>query len=134
MPRHFALWIVPAVLLVSSAASADAAAATGVEGVGVGHCGMDGKDVFVLLRFQWDGDRVAGLAYSPTLGVRTPISDAEADGNRLALSFGTSQGTVRLSCEVHGEVVEGTSEYGRSKGTCRFRRRQPMDAAAFDAI
>src|SRR5262249_11200724 len=100
----------------------------------VGPCQLDGKDAFVLLRLQRNAGRATGLAYSPPLGMRTPVSDVEVDGNRLALSFQTPEGTVRLTCDIRGDKLEGTAEYRGSKGGCAFRRRQPMDAASFDAF
>src|SRR5262245_45399974 len=134
MPRQAAFAILTGLLLSGDAAEADRPVPSVPSGVWVGRCGVEGKDVFVLLRLQPDGGRVTGLAFSPALGVSRPVSKVEGDGGRLALSFATSHGTVRLSCEVSGDAIEGTAECRGSKGTCGFRRRQPMDAAALDAI
>src|SRR5262249_20900229 len=107
MPRESAFMVLTVVVLLCQAARAAGPAATGPEGIWVGRCQLDGRDAFVLLRLQRDAGRATGLAYSPPLGMRTPVSDVEADGSRLALSFQTPEGTVRLSCDIRGDQLEG---------------------------
>jgi pimeloyl-ACP methyl ester carboxylesterase len=101
----------------------------------VGSCRIDGRDVFVRLHLRDAAGRTTGFAFSRPLGIRNaPLADVQTDADQLAGSFQIPHGTVRLSCTIRDDKLVGTAEFGGESGACSFRRRQDMDAAAFDAF
>src|SRR5262249_11705471 len=111
------------------------APASGFEGIWVGRCRIAGAEMFVLLRLRDDASGIKGTAFSRVLGVRNAgVSDVQTDGNRVALSFATVEGTVHLSCELREDALEGTAECHTSKGPCAFRRLHEMPGAALKAF
>jgi dienelactone hydrolase len=116
------------------AARPDQPATSGLAGIWVGRCRVDGKDVFVLLRLKRDGGHTTALVHSPALGIQRAEAEVQDDGGPLAFSFQAPSGTVRLTCALRDEELVGTAESGRLTGPCAFRRRHEMDAAAFAAL
>ncbi len=108
--------------------------AAGPEGTWIGRCRLGGKDAFLLLSLQRNAGRTTGLAFSRPLGIRSAVSDVEADANPIALSFAAPDGTVRLSLALRDDRLEGTAEYRGTRGDCAFRRRHPVDPATLDAF
>jgi hypothetical protein len=120
------------VLLASYPTSGRAAS---FEGIWVGRCRIADADVFVRLRLRNASDGIRGDAFSRLLGIRgAAVSDGRADGNQVALAFPTPEGTVRLSCTLGEDALEGTAEYRGASGPCAFRRRYEMGQATFDAF
>jgi dienelactone hydrolase len=120
--------------LSCQAAQAEAPPTSGLEGFWVGRCQIDGKDTFLLLRLKHEAGRTTALVQSFALGLVTTVSDVQADGGRVALSFQAPQGTVRLTCDLREEHLVGTAEYNASSGPCALRRAYKMDAATFDTF
>jgi hypothetical protein len=134
-PMVRASYVMIVLLLLEPTARADGPAATEAYGLWVGKCHVGGQDVFVRLQLQDEGGRMGGTAFSRQLRIRiAPVSGAAAGAGRLALSFDTPGGAVRLSCELRGDRLEGTVERGGATGACAFRRQRAMDAVAFDAF
>jgi dienelactone hydrolase len=106
------------------------------EGDWLGRCRIDGKDEFLRLRLEFASGRLGGFAASRSLAMRqTPLRELEFTDGRLALSFRSPRGRVRLSCAIDGDELKGNAQLpGQSTGECSLRRRKPVDLAAFDKL
>ncbi len=133
-PSIFASALV-GVLFIQSEATATEAAGTSPEGVWVGSCDIDHQAVFLRVRLLRGSGRVTGAAQVRSLGVRAaPLEQMHAEDNRLAFSFQTPSGPVRLQGQLTGTLISGTVEFGESRGRFLLRRRYDMDAATFDSL
>src|SRR5262249_23317213 len=114
----------------SQAARPDQPATSGLAGIWVGRCRVDGKEVFVLMRLKRDAGHATALVHSPALGIRSTEAEVQDDGERIAFSFQAPRGTVRLTGAIRGGELVGTADCEGLTGPCAFRRRHEMDAAA----
>jgi len=121
-------------VIFCQAVMADEPMSSSINGVWVGRCRIDAKDVFVLLRLKGDAGKATALAQSPALGVQGSASDVHVDGERLALSLQAPKGPVRLICEIRDGELVGSVECEGSTGPCAFRRRHEMEPATFKQI
>src|SRR5262249_21215065 len=112
-----------------------AVAAADPAGNWVGRCRIDGADVFVRLGLKSERAGWRGTAFSRRLGARNaPRSEVHFDGTDVVLGFEAPGGTVRLSCRVGEDALDGTVACGRSGGPCAFRRLYKLDKSALEAF
>lgn len=104
-----------------------------LEGTWVGSAAVAGNDEFVLLRLQKEGSEFKANISCPRLLVRaTPATEILAEADRLALSFRTPDGILRLDCAPQGLELAGTCEYKGATGTCKFRRYFKIEPSTCD--
>jgi dienelactone hydrolase len=130
--RSSIAWLL--LIAVAAPTRSDEPASDRVTGVWVGYCRINREDVFVLVSLRPDSASTTAMVQSPVLGMQGSAPVAQNDGTHLGLSFPTSRGTVRLSCNMRDGALVGTAECAGSTGDCSLRRRIDIDAKEFNGL